>query len=45
MCSLEEMNDDMDLDALKNKGSITAADVIEVIKNFQAEMHRKTVTF
>ena len=44
ICELEEMNEDMDLEALQNKGSITAADVIEVIKNTQAEMHRKTVT-
>ena len=44
MCALEEMNEDLDVEALQNKGSITAADVIEVIKNIQAELQRKTVT-
>ena len=44
MCQLEEMNEDLDLEALQNKGSITAADVIETIKNIQADMQRKTVT-
>ena len=45
LTSIEEMNEDLDLDALKEKGDkVTMTDILDVIKNFQSEILKKSVT-
>ena len=44
LCSFEEIHEDFNLDSLKEKEKVTMTDVIEVIKNFQAEVLQKMIT-
>ena len=44
LSSIEEINEDFDLDALKEKEKVTMTDIIEAIKNFQGEVLQKTIT-
>ena len=44
LSSIEEINEDFDLDALREKEKVTMTDIIETIKNFQGEVLQKTIT-
>ena len=43
--SIEDQKEDLDLETLLDKGTFSAEEIIGMIKNLQAEILRKTVSY